>query len=280
MKHFAFSKVDECDLWKYVLENNIPANHSDNSHLVVVDLLASSEYWPWIENFIVSHPSHAVVCMSEPQFTKEELENAQWMSVRSIWRYGYPEPSADYSYEEITYTRKDYCPKCSVGLKQVDSFRIKKAPSWGRRHFFSLYWIEDEFFVNDTVKQIFQNENITGVSFLPVLNKTGKKAFEGIHQLAISHVLPEGLIESSDYLKKTTTCPECGTKKYCKNGCAMLRFKRECFEGAPDIVRSGDYFGGMPGIAAHLILINQKTYQAIIRNKLDRSLLFYPIELV
>lgn len=96
----------------------------------------------------------------------------------------------------------------------------------------------------------------------------------------VSHYLPPALIESDLYLKETTVCPHCRTKKHCGNGIGMVQYKREYFLNVPDVVKTGDIFGGMPKIAAHEILINQKVYQVLTKNRLDRSLLFEPIELV
>jgi hypothetical protein len=53
------------------------------------------------------------------------------------------------------------------------------------------------------------------------------------------------------------------------------------FDNAPDIVKTGDYFGVEGNMSpARKIIISQKTYQTIVKYKLDRSLMFYPIDLV
>ena len=274
-KHIVMLKDRDYKLRDYIKNNHIP--HEEVDHIVVIDIYTDSEHWPWIQKYM---ESHSVFCTSGTEFSKEELQEAQWMSVRSRWLYDYPQPSDDYAYEDITYMRSMICPECSVGRKQIAPIRMKKAPSWGHRHFFSVNWIFDELFVSDTVKSVFQHEGISGVSFWEVLNKSGSSRLEGVNQMYISHILPPAFVESNVYLKQITICPVCGTKKYCCNGCGKHQYRGEVFQDIPDIVKTGDYFGGMPGFADHHILINQKTYQIIVRHKLEKSLIFEPIDLI
>ena len=215
------------------------------------------------------------------RLTKEELAQAQRMRIRSIWRTGYPQPMDGFNYETITYTREHYCEKCGIGLEQINSFRIKKVPSWGRRHFFSLFWVSDELFVSEAVKKAFQEDGITGVSYMPVKDGKGKTDLEGIFQLKIINTLNEGLIDNPYNLRSRTVCDKCGRSKSRTNEGMRVQFNRSIFDNAPDIVKTGDYFGVEGNKSpSQEIIISQRTYQTIIRNNLDRNLMFYPIELV
>lgn len=273
-KHIVMLKERDYKLWDYIQSNHIP--YKETESLVVLDIYTESEHWHWIQRYV---EECSVFCTSDTDFSKEELQEAQWMRVRSTWLYDYPQPSNGYGYKDITYMRSMACPECAAGHKQVAPFRMKKAPSWGRRHFFSVNWVFDELFASDTVKDVFQKEGISGVSFWDVLNKSGSR-LEGVNQMYISHMLPPAFVESDVYLKQTTICPVCGTKKYCCNGCGKHQYRGERFQNIPDIVKTGDYFGGMSGIADPDILINQKTYQIIVRYKLEKSLIFEPIDLI
>ena len=275
-KHIGFSKEMHHGLWTYICQNNIPVDQTDGEDVAAIDILTSDPHWPWISEYMIKTK---LTCLSDMIFSKEELQEAQWMRVRSIWRTGYPQPEDCYKYETITYTRDHYCCHCGVGLEQIDAFRIKRVPSWGRRHFFSLYWIEDEFFVSDLAKNAMQDAGITGITFRDVKNASGKQIYTGIQQLSIPTVLEEGLVESDTFIRSIRVCPECGTKKYLLNGSNKMIFRKEIFEKAPDVVKTAEFFGGMPKAAGRRILISQRTYRAIVDNHLDRSLLFYPIEL-
>ncbi len=276
--HIGFSKIVHKELWDYVREHNIPVNHRPDEHIASIQMYTSDPRWQWIETYMKAKRQSWI---SDTIFTKEELQQAQWMRVRSEWVTGYPEPMDGFAYQTITYTKDDYCAACGIGLKQVDCFRMKKVPSWGRRHFFSLFWESDELFVSEAVKRVFSLEGITGVEFMPVKNRSGTQVFEGIFQLRIQKTLEEGLICDLKNLKSSSICPQCARRKSVDNEGMMTQFKKNIFEGAPDVVKTGDYFGVAGNLSPEReIIISQKVYQCIIKNKLEKNLMFYPIELV
>lgn len=276
-KHIVFSTRDDCELFNYLIQHGVPVHQVSGHHVATIDVFTSNPHWPWISNYVQKHNK---LCLSDMIFTKQELLDAQWMYARSIWRFGYPEPSSDFSYQNITYSQRDYCENCGSGLVQKAPFRIKKAPNWNRRHFFSLFWIEDELFISDTAKDALMNAGITGISFQKVHKKNGKDTLDGVNQLMIDSILNEGLIENGTYIKHTTLCPSCNRKKLVFNCCEKLAFNKDIFLGANDIVKTHELFGDLPKLSARMILINQRTYRALVDQNLDRTLSFYPIELV
>ncbi|MBQ9838296.1 MAG: hypothetical protein IJO56_02195 [Oscillospiraceae bacterium] len=276
--HVGFSKITLKPLWDYIQVNNIPVHNNPQLHMASIQMYSSNPHWPWIESYLRSNNKRWI---SDTIFSKEELQQAQWMYVRSEWVTGYPQPMDGFGYETITYTREDHCKDCGIGLEQVDCFRMTKAPSWDRRHFFSLFWVSDELFVSEAVKNAFCTDGITGVEFIPVKNKSGTKEFEGIFQLRIHHVLEEGLILDERTIRSTTVCDKCGRRKSWGNDGVMLQFKRQIFDNAPDIVKTGDNFGVAGNKSSERrIVISQKVYQCIVKHNLGKNLMFYPIELV
>lgn len=275
--HIGFSKTRRPIFWKYIQDNRIPADHSEGEDVAAIDIHSEDPHWPWITDYAATHN---MVCLFDMEFTKKELREAEWLSVRTTWRYGYPEPSDDYKYKDITYTKDSYCNNCGTGLTQIDCFRIKKTPKWGQRHFYAPFWIEDEFFISETAKALLEHSNLNGITFLPVKNKKGTETLADVWQMVIPTVLEDGLIEDDSFLKKVTLCPCCGKKKYCKNGKAKVMYYKRIFQGAPDFIKSGDCFGGMPKSSCREIIISQKAYRFLVDNKLDKGLLFYPIALI
>lgn len=274
--HIGFSKARKPGLWEYIQANNIPADHAEGEDIAAIDIHSEDPHWPWIMDYVATHN---MMPLFDLEFTKKELREAQWLSVRTTWRYGYPEPSNKYGYEEITYTKNSYCSHCGTGLNQIDSFRFKKIPKWGQRHFYAPFWIEDEFFISETAKGMLENSALSGISFLPVKNKKGTEELPGVWQLVIPTVLDEGLIEVESSLECVSLCPHCGKKKYCENGKSKTMYRKSIFDDAPDFAKSGDYFGGMPKSASRQIIISQKAYRFLADNKLDKGLLFYPLDL-
>ena len=102
---------------------------------------------------------------------------------------------------------------------------------------------------------------------------------EDTYQMIIHNRLNPGLITERRSIDDIYVCAECGVPKYHPTGMGMLAFKKEIFEGAPDVVKTAEIFGW--GHAAPTeIIVSQKVYQTITKNRLDRSLVFEPIELV
>ena len=208
-------------------------------------------------------------------FTKKELREAQWLTIRSKWEFAFPQPESKDGYREGVYA-PGYCPDCS-SLTQIGSFRIKKAPKWGRRNFAMLYWVGDELFVRDRVTEVFQEEGISGVDYLPVMNKKGSEILPGVHQLLFTHVLKKGLVVNEG-VREVSACFYCGAVKYLASQRNILSYRREVFENAPDFVKSSEVFGA-GHYAAHKMFISQRAYQVLTRHALLRSLDFEPVAL-
>lgn len=272
-KHICFREDEVPSLVEYLIRNQIVFD--SNEILSGLDIYESNPHWSFVDEQI---QRHNLFCQSETIFSKEELRNARWLSMRSQWRFGYPQPEDNFKYETITYTRTNYCSECSSGLLQINPFRIKKEPKWGQRHFAELNWVGDELFLSNTAEELLTQERITGISFLDVYDKKGVNVFPGIRQLAVDNVLPLGLEADSKSVREVEVCPVCGIPKYLLSGIGMLSFQGKIFDDKPDIVKTGEIFGS-GHYAARIILVRQKVYQTLMHYKLDRGLVFEPVEL-
>lgn len=272
-KHIVFSEVKAPELYVYLKANAIP--FKEGSIICTLDLMESSPHWIFVSECVSRGKLN---CQSETIFTNTELDNAQWLRVRSKWRNGYPQPEKGFGYESITYCGDKICSECGCGLQQVDAFRLKQQPKWGRRHFMVLNWVDDELFVSPTAQGVLRN-SVSGIEFAQVRNKTGKETLDGMSQMKISHILPEGMVEECAPIRQRHVCPCCGTVKYVLTGIGKLAWRKEIFDGAPDIVKSGEMFGS-GHFATRLIFIRQSVYQLIRQNQLDRDLVFEPIDLI
>lgn len=277
-KH-VFFRVDEApELLKYVFDNKLKNDYKEGDIAVSFDIYESSPHWVFISECVKKYNLRP---QSQTIFSKTELANAQWLSMRSVWGNGYPQPESNFGYEKnITYSDEKLCSECGDGAVQIDSFRIKKLPNWGNRHFMMLNWVFDEIFVDDIAKEILQKEGISGISFLGVKDKKGIEFFENTNQVVIEKRLERGIVtEGISSIDDIYVCSKCGVPKYHPTGIGMLAFKKEIFDGAPDVVKTAEIFGW--GHAAPTeIIVSQKVYQTIVKNKLERSLVFQPIELV
>lgn len=273
-KHVCFRAEQEPMLISFLQENGIA--YDQGEIITSFDILQSNQHWQDISRYIADR---ALFCISNTVFTESELSSAQWLTLRSQWRCGYPQPEAAFRYEQITYSKSGHCEVCGSGLIQNCEFRIKKTPKWGKRHFMMLNWVADELFLDDYAKCILEKEGLTGISFRQVLNSNGKTVLPDINQLVIPNTLPLGLVPEEPTVDQIVPCKACGCTKYHTCGIGMLKYKKEVFEGAPDVVKTSEIYGWGHS-ASRLIILNQKMYQTILKNKLDRGLVFEPLQLV
>ena len=102
-------------------------------------------------------------------------------------QFGYPQPE-DY-YEEITYETSNACLTCNIGLEQKNEFRFKSEPKAKHSQILGLNWVFDQIFVRQIVKEVFEKEKVTGITFSqPVNNKTGFQ-IQGLYQLRVDNIV-------------------------------------------------------------------------------------------
>lgn len=268
--HIFFRKTDEPLLYLYLLKNDIVSE--DGGLFCGFDILESNPHWSCMNRIA---DMDYLESYSYTVFTKKELQEASWLRIRSKWEFAYPQPERKDGYREGVFA-PGYCPDCSSAT-QIGSFRIKKAPKWGRRNFAMLYWVGDELFINDRVKDVFQKEGITGVDYLPVMNKKGSEALPDIHQILFTTILKNGLV-INEGITETCTCMYCGVEKHLASQRNILTYRKEVFENAPDFVKSGELFGA-GHYSARQMFISRHAYQVLGRHALLQGLAFEPVAL-
>ena len=273
-KHVCFRDEENPQLVLYLQNHDIA--YDKGEIISSLDIYEHDPHWQHISKFV---QSESLLCLSETIFSKKELSSAEWLTIRSQWRNGYPQPEDEFEYEHITYSNSNHCHECGAGLIQVNPFRIKNVPKWGNRHFMMLNWIPDELFVDETVKRVFQCNNVSGVLFGEVHDKKGQYSLPQIYQMNVAGTLPPGITVNNQSIDTVLACSNCGTQKYHPTGIGMHSFRRRSFENAPDIVRTNEVFGWGHS-ASRLIIVSQKVYQLIVGNKLDKGLVFQPVLLV
>ena len=192
----------------------------------------------------------------------------------------------------------DACPTCNIGLKQKDEFRFRSEPKAKHSQFLGLNWVFDQIFVRQIVKDIFEEENITGINFSrPVIDRTGLP-ITGLYQLRVESLLSTGLLTDNLKLEicelpkdkselkflnaiksKLVEGPFCGQKKYnFPQGDNYIKIKADTFDDKPDFIRL-DYYFGSGGSANQPIIISDRVKQIIEREKW-RGAFFKQIELI
>ena len=228
-----------------------------------------------IINFLETHNIRFWPSTSECIYTKQELDEAEWLKVKGTWYSGYPQPERDSEFINITYDSSNYCDKCYKGLVQKDSFRMKKKPSFGSRNFMMLNWVHDELFVSDRVEAIFKKNDVKGVDFYKVLSKS-QKEMENTKQLYIENYIEPGFMSES--VEKELICPKCSFMKYLTK-LGFIYYNKNVFNDVnADIVKSHDKFGELT--CCSIIIVSQRLRKIILDNNIGRGLIFEPLQLV
>jgi hypothetical protein len=217
------------------------------------------------------------------EFSKEEKEKADWFYMH-LASSGYPQPEANFGFLTQTYDIKNYCRHCGIGKEQNNAFRFKKNPTTKNRELMALNWIADEVFVRPAVKAVFEEEKVKGIDFSnPKIIKTGD-FINDLFQIKINHILKEGLV--TEAMESAICKPEnaggknaaesyCGRTKYLFPRRTPITFQKEIFKGAPEIVKSNEWFG-TAGNASRLVLISKRVRKIIEREKW-RGAFFEPV---
>lgn len=277
-KHRICFRTDDIKTLRFLDSIGIKYKVSDGSIISYIEILESNPEWPIVERYFKG--KRLSTGLVDTVYTKEEMNSAEWFTVRSKWRWEYPQPnSGDNGYmKNITYT-DSACPECGSGAVQIGNFRVRKSPKWGQKAFLMLNWIGDVLFLSDHAKDILTDSDLSGFHFAEVLNTKGTAAIADIHQLCVDNVLSPGIVWDNDTIGKVNYCSVCGITKYGPTGRGKI-YRRSAFEDVDqDIIMSAEVFG-WDHLSQRSIIVSKHFYKVINENGLNKQLSFEPIQLV
>ena len=277
-KHRMCFRTDDIQTLQFLDGIGIEYKISDGSIISYIEILESKPEWQTVEAYFKR--KRLSTGLVDTIYTKEEMNRAKWFTVRSKWRWEYPQPnSGDNGYiKNVTYT-DSACPECGNGLVQIGNFRVRKSPKWGQRAFLMLNWIGDVLFLSNHAKDVLSDSNLGGFHFAEVLNTKGTAVIADIHQLCVDNVLPQGIVWDNDTIGRVNRCSVCGIIKYGPTGRGKI-YRMSAFENVDqDIIMSDEVFG-WDHLSQRDIIVSKHFYEVINENKLNRQLPFEPIQLV
>ena len=255
----------------FFTQQNITCKKSDI--VTIFELSETNIHFHSVYEYLLKHNIKPISI--EVSFSRKEIEEAEWLSVRSTWRPGYPQPQYDMQYRNTTYDSSEFCEECGNGLLQRDNFTLKKEPDWGTRNFFMANWVQDELFASDKAVSILQDSGVRGFSYNDVLDPS-RRIMRNVKQIYIMNYLSKGLHYNS--IRKEILCPKCNSKKYFLRP-GFIEYDKKVFSNVEfDILKTKEKFGEITCIS--LIIITQKLYKTFCEHKLDRGLAFTPIKLI
>lgn len=253
---------------KYTLTTGIP--------IIIFEIFEDDERWNEVNTLMAKYN---ILSLKDCVYSKEEYNKASWFTIRSKWRWEYPQPEEAFEYKQLTYDSSNYCTECGCGLVQKESFKIKKIPNWGKRNFLMLNWIEDELFINNNVEEVLLRYNLKGFKFFNVKNIKTNKQIENMKQIYVNNILKPGLISQNNNIYTLINCHNCASNKMIETGRGII-FKKEVFMDIEyDIVKSFEVFGD-GHMCARIIFVSKSFYNAVTKNNLDKDLVFEPVMLI
>ena len=260
---------------RFLNQHNV--SYQSNGLIITANVFEDDVQFRAIESFMLKANA---VDVKDAIYDSEELESAEWLSIKSEWWSQYPEPRDNFAYMSTTYDSIEYCKGadniyyCGKGLRQVHPFMMAKRPNWGARNFMMLNWVPDELFVSQKACKILEGAGLLGFELWDVVDKK-YIPYETVKQIHIETQLQEGL--DAHAIDQELVCPVCGFKKYiAKTG--LIKFQKGLFDGLKcDVVKTKEKFGEIG--CDSLILVSQKFYNVVKENSIDRGLVFEPVEL-
>lgn len=197
-------------------------------------------------------------------FDKKEIMSSVYCTLCGTARaIGYPMPSNDFGYMNLTYSLSDYCQCCGVGHTQKDDFRLAKIP---KASFFSLGWVFDELFADKTTY-----ENVFkpfGVACRSVRLYKNDKVIDSVVQLVIPTIEEKTKMGDLEY----TVCPKCGRVKYHPG---LVTFPSLHANPIGHMYKTFEWFGS--GAEAHKkIYISAQLRDRMMENKIAKYWNFLP----
>lgn len=211
----------------------------------------------------------------EAIFSKEEMENASWYTFEAT-RY-------DIDTSDDHFTFEYSCPyETETGIryrhkKQVNPYLSKRTPKWKNNYNFCSINTGDynRIFCSDLAKKMIENRNITGVDFLPVVNRKNIPT-ENVSQLRFSNILPrETFVFIGEY--KEIMCPTCGKINYefVQPGYDNMRVKAELIPQGIDMFSAEMSISG--GWIVPPVIVSKKVYNLVVNEMKEKHVRFLPI---
>jgi len=210
------------------------------------------------------------------EYSEIDLSKAEWLTMHS--KNMKLNSKNDKTLEFSCLIEKKIDNFTQVGAhhqKQIAPFYFNPVKWSNNNHFYSSYEGGTEIiFCDDYAKRITQEEKLTGIAFDKVMWYRKNIPLPAIHQLNITHMLPNDALILSEKAKETH-CPSCGRKKYILDSLFQLKVKKEYMDNMTDFCKTEDLFGS--GREHPLLLISQHVYDVFKSFGMIRNLVFEPV---
>ena len=211
----------------------------------------------------------------EALFSKDEMEAANW--------YTFEATRHDIESSDDHFTFEYSCPyESEIGIryrheKQINPYLSKRTPKWKNNYNFCSVNTGDfnSIFCSDIAKMMIENRNITGVEFMPVVNRKNIPT-ENVSQLCFPNILPR---EAFDFLGeyREIVCPNCGKIQY-----EFVQPMYDNIRVKTELIPSGiDMFSAEMSVSRGWIvppvIVSKKVYNLVVNEMKEKHVRFMPI---
>lgn len=233
------------------------------SYVVLLD--TASTTFSDIEPFVgVSH-GHQF----STRFTTKEVEDVDWLVLRTKNVSGYPQPDSTFDYRERLYDLSKYCPKCCMPFRQIAPFRLKGEMAWGATDVKQIHWHYGEYFVRREV--YFDVLKPLGIGHWPVQKHPTGEELQSVVQLRIDCINSEALpMLNAPY----EICPLCHRKKW--HVWNLGPFPRPSGFPAESIAFDSQEYFGSGGKSFRTVFVSQEFRHTVLSGGI-RGFEFYPV---
>ncbi|MCB8943974.1 MAG: hypothetical protein H6658_09485 [Ardenticatenaceae bacterium] len=266
--HISFNSKNEPEFLKALEMNQIKFEAAElpkGSSLIVLDIVEGRPGWDIVTEFLKPN-----LYRMSLEYSRKEMNEAQWFKAYPRHRFGYPQPEDPWYSTRFTHQFYDF--ESGIYSEQIKPFEIKDDPKTNKQ-FMSLFWTE-ELFVKKAIIPVLEEQQITGWRTWPVIIHKTKEIASSICQLDIVKVLKiDGVM--TGHMKYVT---ESGFEKYGPGKAVPFQYTADLLAEKSDMVLSKEIFG-YARHASRAILVSRKFYDLFKQNKWQ-GLSFEPIQIV
>jgi hypothetical protein len=246
--------------------SHLPGGH----YLVTCNLDEMNRSWQQAEPLL---RNESVADVVETSFSREEILAAEWIRMRPIFEWGYPEPKLNWPITSGTLTH--VCPQCGAGYKQVRPYRISKEPKMGKQDFLCLLWTYTTFCTSRVIEHIGRHD-LRGYAIWEALIH-----HSNMPSLVVSQLLPVNVTSSGfagHNLVTSITCPLCGTTKLSYHRKGYMLYQRNALPDNTDFALTSEWFGS-GSFAFQEILVTNK-FASLALSEKWKGIAFKPLQLI
>jgi hypothetical protein len=230
---------------------------------------------------IEQHIASWNMLIPEVTFSKTEYEEAQWF--RFMPKYDrIPSCESELVYSYFCQKPNGTIDYDSHHLRQIGTYRLRHRPRWpSPQCILSSEGNHDhEWFINDTTRKLFEDADICGLRFAPVIHERSGQSIADIHQIIFDYDLPEEalVLGKENGITSIVSCESCGEKRYYVSPRTYQLCLYGGYLGDHDVYVTRATFG--QGYGYRMVIGSKNFYRFIKENKMAKYFDVHPIKVI